>query len=594
MTSETQKEKSGFVTGCKSGGVPPAHGHQAQKLSPFFTAEVIETMTVHPMAGTCWKRCLIAAGVGCVLAFAAMAGAAEIEVREESQVLWFRPNAVLFTDRDYRLAECPAALEGTKFLRSSIDSTRFDVVQGGHLVVLTPPPIAGAASQAKALETQGFARMEEDRFQLFGKKPIDEVLAYEKEVDSGDSYQFGKWVLVLGFQDARSATNWTRAADEKPFHVYPADIPNTGDLFVDREKKNHSGHGNNSLAECRNGDVVAFYSVTGTGADNWNGHGVAGWSEYRRSSDGGVTWSDPVVFDYSKRMWEGGDVCSALVYSVITSPNGTLIATVIRYANEKWEKQRPPVYFLSHDHGKTWNGPLEFDESAKVDDIAYTMDTSFVKDGEIFIVFRGGTSNMSPGGPHTLWVSDDDGESFSQRSVLPFDDANYYWAAAPLDKGEIIVYSYNAHHKREDRTAEQNLPYVVSGDGGRTWSDVRTTHFAKGIRNMQLSGKLGDLYFMHGRSGSYPRDPASDDPGPGNFVLYSSPDGIHWDEGVMLMSRLQTPGGGDCYSANAIIGKYDSEISERLLIHSDISYSGARTNMHQWWVTTTPSTFERQ
>lgn len=280
--------------------------------------------------------------------------------------------------------------------------------------------------------------------------------------------------------------------------------------------------------------------------------------------------------------------------SVITSPNGTLIATVIRYANEKWEKQRPPVYFLSHDHGQTWNGPREFDKSAKVDDIAYTMDTSFVKDGEIFIIFRGGTSNMSPGGPHTLWVSDDDGESFSQRSVLPFDDANYYWAAAPLDNGEIIVYSYNAHHKREDRTAEQNLPYVVSGDGGRTWSDVRTTHFAKGIRNMQLSGKLGDLYFMHGRSGSYPRAPASDDPGLGNFVLYSSPDGIHWDEGVMLMSRLQTPGGGDFYSANAIIGTYDSETPEKLLIHSDISYSGARTNMHQWWVTLTPSTFERQ
>ena len=49
------------------------------------------------------------------------------------------------------------------------------------------------------------------------------------------------------------------------------------------------------------------------------------------------------------------------------------------------------------------------------------MDTSFVHAGEIFIVFRGGGANMTPGGPQTLWVSSDNGESFRQRSVLPFD-----------------------------------------------------------------------------------------------------------------------------------------------------------------------------
>ncbi|MFW6114553.1 MAG: hypothetical protein ACOC7K_02335 [bacterium] len=54
------------------------------------------------------------------------------------------------------------------------------------------------------------------------------------------------------------------------------------------------------------------------------------------------------------------------------------------------------------------------------------------------------------------------------------------------------------------------------------------------------------------------------------------------------MSRLQTPGGGDCYSANGIIGEYDPATPERLLIHADVSYAGAKTNMHQWWVTTTP------
>jgi len=515
---------------------------------------------------------------------------AVIEVRgeSESEVMWFRPDATLFTNRGYRVAECPARLTGQKFLRNSIDSTQFDVLQDGRLIVLTPHPISGAASQVESLETQGFTRMEEDAFPLFGSKSIDKVFVYEKQAASGESYRFGKWVVVLGFEDARSARNRTRAADGKSFVIHPADIPNTGILFVDREKLDRSGHGNNSLAECRNGDLVAFYSMTGTGADNWDGHGSAGWSEYRRSTDGGLTWGEPVVFDYSKRVWDGNEVCSALVYSVITSPNGTLIVTVIHYANEGWLKQKPPVYFLSDDDGHTWKGPRAFDESATVDDIAYTMDTSFVRDGEVFIVFRGGTSNMSPGGPHTLWASDDNGESFSRRSVLPFADADYYWAAGALDGGDIIVYTYNAHHKRENQTAEQNIPYVISTDGGRTWSELRTAHFAKGIRNMQLSGKLGELYFMHGRSGSYPRDLVDDDPGPNNFVLYSSRDGIHWDEGILLMSRLQTPGGGDCYSANEVIGKHDPATPEKLLIHADVSYSGAKTNMHQWWITTAP------
>ncbi|WP_220498328.1 sialidase family protein [Rhodopirellula sp. JC639] len=507
--------------------------------------------------------------------------------------MWFRPGAALFTDRNYRLAECPAKLAGEKFLRSSIDSTHFDVVQDGRLIVVTPQSIPRAASQTEALRAQGFSRMEDDPFQLLGNDERDQVLAYEKQVISGESFRFGKWVVVLGFDDARSALNRPRAADGKPFVVSPADIPNTGVLFVDRHAKRKSGHGNNSITECRNGDVVAFYSVTGIGKDHWDGHGVGGWSEYRRSTDGGLTWSQPTVFDYSKRMWERDEICSALVYSLVTAPNGTLIATTIRYANVGWMKQRTPVYFLSDDHGHTWKGPHEFDESATVDDLSYTMNTSFVHDGEVFMVFRGGTSNMTPGGPQTLWVSGDNGKSFSQRSVLPFDHATYYWAAGALDNGEIIVYTYDAHLRSGDKTAEQNIPYVISKDGGRTWSDVQTTHFAKGIRNMQMSGKLGNRYFIQGRSGSNPRVLVGDDPGPNNFVLYSSRDGIHWDEGIVLMSRTQTPGSGDCYSASEVIGKYDPATPERLLIHSDVSYAGGRiTNMHQWWVTTAPWTRE--
>jgi hypothetical protein len=45
-----------------------------------------------------------------------------------------------------------------------------------------------------------------------------------------------------------------------------------------------------------------------------------------------------------------------------------------------------------------------------------------------------------------------------------------------------------------------------------------------------------------------------------------------------------TPGGGDSYSANAIIETVDPTVNKRLLIQADISYNSARVNIHQWWI----------
>jgi sugar phosphate isomerase/epimerase len=532
---------------------------------------------------------LAAAGVH---AFAQNAdeGAVISIARDSGQTVhMFRPGEALFPDRSaYRIAECPDWLQGKRFLRGSINSTRFDVVKDGLLLVLTPQPLPRAASLSQDLEDAGFRRLDEPPFQLFGDKEIDKVLVYAKNVAAGESYTLGKWAVVLGFSEIEGELDRTRVLDDKPYSLYPSDIPNTGIMLVDQEKDGRSGHGGITLTECANGDILAFYSVTW--AETMRGHSIAGWSQYKRSTDGGLTWSDPIVFGPSKQMWDGRAVFSGLVYSVITAPNGTLVATVVRYANAWWVKQLPPIYYLSYDHGETWSEPRNFDDAATVDDISMTMSTHFVHDGKIFIVFRGGPSNMSPGGKHSLWVSEDSGETFQQRSVLPFHDSDYYWAAGALDDGEIIVYTYNGHHdngrSRRDGEAEKNIPYVISRDGGYTWSEVKTTYFAKAIRNMQMSDKLGDYYFMHGRSGGFSRELAGDDPGPGNFVLYYSKDGINWDEGIIMMSRMLTPGGGDNYSSNVIVGKYDPDLPERLMILSDISYDGPRTNMHYWFLGT--------
>ena len=96
----------------------------------------------------------------------------------------------------------------------------------------------------------------------------------------------------------------------------------------------------------------------------------------------------------------------------------------------------------------------------------------------------------------------------------------------------------------------------------------------KRIRNPVMSEKVGDYYFMHGRSGNWGDMPRS-------LVLYTSKDGINWDRGRYL-NMVQK--GGDAYSANGVVGKYDLSNPERLLIQSSITYSGHRVNIHHWWL----------
>ena len=372
-----------------------------------------------------------------------------------------------------------------------------------------------------------------------------------------------------GVQEAQGGGD---AAAKRGFEIVPGDIPNQGIMFVDRESIERSGHGCNSIVQCGNGDILAFYG--NTSFTSKRGHSVIGWTEYRRSTDGGETWGEPVPLEYSKEVFEGREFRSALTGTVVKAPDGTLIAAMIRFDNPNWSRGAPPVYLLSHDHGETWSGPRAFDPDATLEDISITYDASFVHDGKVHIVFIGerpdAEGDAERNRRYSLWVSEDNGESFRQKSVLPFEELSgslWYSTATVLEDGRIIVYAY----QRDD---EHNLPYVLSEDGGRTWADIKRARFAKRLRNPQISDKIGDFYFIHGRSGMSGE-------GSNSFVLYASRDGIHWDEGVFLNDEGRW---GVNYSVNEVIGRRDPERPERLLIQSNLAYDQARTNEHHWWI----------
>jgi hypothetical protein len=251
----------------------------------------------------------------------------------------------------------------------------------------------------------------------------------------------------------------------------------------------------------------------------------------------------------------------------------------------KWNKMDTPVYFLSHDHGVSWTGPHVMDPSASVEEFSITYDGGFYCAATeiLYVVGIGGVEAMCPG-PHTLYASDDNGQSFRRLSKLPFPYTYTYGTGQVLEDGSIVVYAYPSIGSGGDDQAqtsardtdEKNMPYVISRDGGYTWSSIKTAYFSKYLRNGQMSPRVGGYYFMHGRTGLYGSNPR-------NLVVYASKDGIHWDDGLILKSNSSRD--ADSYSANTVVRGHGDESEERLLIQSSVSYDGRfKVNLSHWWV----------
>ncbi len=351
--------------------------------------------------------------------------------------------------------------------------------------------------------------------------------------------------------------------------IIPDGIPNDGILFVDHARERRSGHGNQALTECANGDIIAFYA--NTSGELMNGHSNSGWTEYRISRDQGRTWSPPTVLEYSRKAYEDDEFHAVLVGEAVTAANGTVVAFLGRYTTHNW-RRTTPAYMLSRDHGRTWSAPRAVDPRADVSRIGREH-AAFLHEGTVYVLYDSGSHNSAKDGTgHKLYVSTDNGETFQLRSGLPFEETNWYGTMGVIERGRLVAYSYRG-------ADEQNIQYTVSEDDGYTWSPVETTFLAKSIRNPQLSAKLGDIYLLHGRSGHK-------GPERGHLVLYTSKDGIHWDEGVFLNKNAVN--GPDSYSTNEVIGKFQTAERRWLLIQSSISYDQARVNLHHWMVKPIP------
>jgi hypothetical protein len=350
------------------------------------------------------------------------------------------------------------------------------------------------------------------------------------------------------------------------FNMIPPNPPNEGILFVDHSKTGRSGHLGHALIEYEPNKILAFYPNC---SDDNNGHSAVGWMEYKRSEDGGQTWSEPSVLEYSKKMFDEGKGCSVMSEKAVLTSDGTIVLFNLVCditVTALWEPYLTPTYIRSFDGGHTWtDAEVLGDKRGRIYDAFYQNDTiyalKFLNDATV--TWTGNTEKHVYG----LYVSTDNGETFIGRSELPFNTYRRgYGTIGLLNNSTIVAYIYN----HDD---EQHLDYVISEDNGHTWSDVQTAYFEKKIRNPQLVC-IEDCYFMHGRSGNM-------GDGSGNFVLYSSEDGINWSAGIYL--RMQEAGTGS-YSNNLVVGTFEPANRKRLLIQASHAYEKSQTNVLHWWL----------
>ncbi|MEN6306879.1 MAG: sialidase family protein [Anaerohalosphaeraceae bacterium] len=378
-------------------------------------------------------------------------------------------------------------------------------------------------------------------------------------------------VIILGLETLICATqpltiDKTLPNSEVASRITPGDPPNKGILFVDHSANSRSGHLGHALVEYEKGKILAFYP--NCSGDDWGGHSAVGWMEYKRSEDAGRTWGKPQELPFSKWLFEAGMGRTAMVEKAVATDQGEIILfyLICDISDDPgWEPYWTPLYSKSADGGKTWSDPKPLCSTrGRIFAVVY-------QDGEIRVLYFANDATVklmdrkeTGDCVYELYVSGDGGETFTKRSVLPFETpSRFYGSLGFLEGSKMIAYIYN-------KKDEYNLDYTISEDDGKTWSAVHTAYFSRKIRNPQFIAFSGK-YYLHGRSGGY---------GDGcmNMILYMSEDGVNWDNGVYL--RMKDTGIG-AYSNSIVV---HDKTMERLLIQASHAYEENRTNILHWWV----------
>ena len=322
-------------------------------------------------------------------------------------------------------------------------------------------------------------------------------------------------------------------------------------LYVDNEARKRSGHMSHAMAEFAPNCFIDFNS--NCSALRHSGHMPYGWVEYRISRDGGKTYSDVQELAYSKESFFDG-IYSISVEKAVGCDDGSIVALCLRNSAlepsfcQPWDT---PTVIRSCDEGKTWTDPVEcIPYKGRIYDALY-------RDGVIYVLifcnerFLGSTEEHK----YRLYKSDDNGLTFQEASVIPFDTFNRGYGSIVFD-GNGTLHAYTYYYG--DETV---IDHAVSQDQGATWDVLGPCYVAHGVRNPQTAF-LDGVFILHGRSNSLD-----------HFVFYTSTDGANWDEGTFVATGTAVPH----YYSNNI--KLKDEQGDFLLVQYSEAYFSSCVNI---------------
>ena len=331
-------------------------------------------------------------------------------------------------------------------------------------------------------------------------------------------------------------------------------------VYVDNQARRRSGHMTHGLAALDGKRFIDFNS--NCSAERAGGHSTYGYVEYRTSEDAGKTYSEPSILPLSWEMFLDG-IYSLSVEKVVATGTGRLVAVCLKNSAageelccEPWQE---PFVIISDDFGKTWSSPRGFTPyKGRPYAACYQSGTIFIMHNcnEHFL-------GSSPEHLYRLYVSTDNGETFSERAVIPFPDTTRraYSALLFAPDGVLHAYAYN-------EADEAHTDHAVSRDEGKTWEVLPPVVTAKGLRNPQMA-VIDGVFIAHGRAGDAK-----------GLILYTSLDGCTWDEGTKIV-EVPYPAGA-YYSNNVVL---EDEKGKFLLMQyshpytMDSPYWNARVNV---------------